>query len=561
MIIELDGTRVSTSTIDGLGDFEITEREADEEGKISKSFASGVRFYDQGYRIIKSKLIDNLAGRQSFITCKVYNDCCFDSPDEARLEFDGIIRGDSIDWCSDHCYVTADIIQADADSDALDCVRSTLIHDNRNGFQNQNHPRVTYCDELRPNWIHDALLIVGILMNIILAILTPIVAVISFFGSGQLLQDFTNFKNTLSEIILGCGRQHPSPFVRDYIKNACTICGLTFESSIYNDATSDYYNAMLFSAPVEKGTRDNTVKYIEENKPIDTLETFLDKLNIVHNGRWLVKNGILKFERHDFFRNGSVWVDYNQIKSQGRITSEGGVCFKYSDSTQYAYARFQYSEDSVDWVGNEAIDRFNDIVEWNNPFNKLQIGERLVALPFGVARFRGDGIDRDVIKAYDWYPGYSNIIAQNENAMILGAGIAFQYKLLIWDGVDLNNAKVKRFPYWSSQIPNNENYNAPYMFNEYNIASNTPYPSNQPFTGLYARAYSIENPKVSDERGVDFEFQFKYKCSELRTFDIDKEIVLPIGIDNNGDQIVANGWIKEVVWNHDKQLVTVKGKV
>ena len=575
--IKLDGV-IYDDPVDGLSSIRTRIQKKRSDNKLQKSFSEELVFHGQAYEYIKQQLIDDPQGRLKKIRFEMFDLCCLDDTGNPLLVFEGIIRGDSIDWCDGECFVSTQIIEETDDTQKIDCMKSTLIFDNRNGFQSQDHPRVTYCLELRPSVIHDLFIILGWILILVLTILYPIAAIvfvivtvinaiisvinllggnidkIDFDGDDttNVLEEYTNLINLLKQSILGCGRQHPSPLVRDYVKNACDICGMTFQSSIYNDPSSDYYNAVYYNAPVEKGTRDTSIKYIIENKPIKTLEGFLEDLKLVHNADYEVKNGVLYFERKDFFWDGDIWVDTEDLKSRGLLIDDK-VCYSWRDDPEAAFARLSYTEDPVDWVGNEARDRYNDIVEWNSPFNSLQVGPKEYILPFGMCRFRGDGIDRDVYEAYAGAPFFAGTIASFNNVVIQNNGTNFQPKLLIWDGVSLSNAKIKRYGITGFPIPTNKNYNFPYLFNEFWLLPNSIYPSDHPDIGLYGRFFSIDNPKVQPDRGLDFEFgiNFANNCEIIRKFSIDKSVQLPVG----------EGRIENVDIDWTNRIIDVKGIV
>jgi hypothetical protein len=423
-------------------------------------------------------------------------------------------------------------------------------------------------------------MILGIIVNLQFVVFSPIIlpviaiiqtvnaivnALASFLPGLSPIQNITNpaaeiaqLSNLIQQVnsfIVGCGRRHPSPLVRNYIKNVCDKCGLQFQSSILNNPSSDYYNTVYYNAPIEKGKRPisgvngSITTYIEENAPIDTLETYLNKLQLVFNAEWRVDNGVLKFERKDFFWEGESWVDYAELKSDNRIDSL--LCFDWRSESSAAFARLKYSEDAVDWVGNEAMFRFSEIAEWNQPFNPAQRGERLFQFPFGTPRFRDDGIDRDVIADYTFWPPYATIANAYEGVLIQNNGTSFQPKLLIWDGVSINFGRTRKYDIPNFGIPANRNYNYPYMATTFGTAPNTAYPTDAPNLGIYGRFFSIDNPKVLNDQGKSFRFAFRFDCAELDSFDLNRTIQLPQG----------QGRITSVTINYSKRIAEVKGNI
>jgi|GEM_PF-3015739 len=529
------------------------------------------------YEVVKTELIDNPNGKNLFLPVKIYEDECCASD---VLLFEGIIRGDSVDWCFGECSCTVHFFEHTEDTKRLDCVKTTLIWDNWNDFQSQAHPRMVYCIEMRPS-ILQAFFLGGYLgLSITLLVLTPIVAIISYlieainytiitplnFALGafgvdipliyfegneetSLLETYLGLMDHLNEVLIGCGRKHPSPLVRDYIKNVCEKCGMTFQSSIFNDPSSDYYNSVYLSAPVEKGTRDENVLWIDQNKPLLTLEKLLDELKIPFSANWDLIGTVLRFEREDFFWSGQTFANYETLVAGDKI--ENKLCLSWREDDRAAFIELIYTNDAVDWVGNEAAVRFNDIVEWNVPFSELQSGQVTVRLVYGLARFRGDGIDPDVLTWFENVPfAFGQALADHQKVLIMNNGTAFQPKLLIWDG-DVNFGRVKTFDISGFDTPPEENYNFPYMFNEHGAVANTAYPSDTPDVGLYPRFFAWKNPKLIPDKGLEFTFSFRYNCEALSAASDADFVQLPMGV----------GRIKKVAVDLQKKTIRVSGNV
>lgn len=581
MKIIIDGITIPKEEITGLKGSVIDVQSVDEEtGQIiTKSISQEFTFTGAAYDQIAAVLITPANGSQNFLPVKIFEDSCCSTD---VLLFEGIIDSTSVNWCYEQCEVTVQFVEHTEETKYMDCVRSTLVDDNWNGFKEASHPRIVYCVELRPDFLAHVVLILGIIANIILAVLTPIIAVISaiiqglqaiedafdsigininiapsFAEDSSLMNIWNDLVSDFNELVIGCGRKHPSPFTRSYIQNVCDKCGIQFVSSIYNNSNSDYYNSMYLSAPVEKGTRNENDTYIDENHPIKTLDLFLDDLKPVHNALWKIKNGILYFERHDFFNNGATWLNFETENSLGNI--QGKLCMEWRTETKPSYINLAYSADSVDSVGTEALNIYNNIVEWNQPVSELQSGHTDVLLAFGTPRFRDDDIDEDILGKYSWAPfGLGDQINAHQGVLILEKGIAFQPKLLIWDGIDINFARIKTYTLYNQLINPappmqfvNKNYNAPYMFYSNNAAANTSYPSNYEDGSLYSRFYALDNPKLYTDSGKSFTFTVRYNCQTLQNAVTAEYVQLPYGV----------GRISRMQINLDTKEILVSGDV
>ena len=587
MKIIIDGITIPKEEITGLKGSVIDIQSVDEEtGQIiTKSISQEFTFTGAAYDQIAAVLITPANGSQNFLPVKIFEDSCCSTD---VLLFEGIIDSTSVSWCYEECEVTVQFVEHTDETKAMDCVRSTLVDDNWNGFKEASHPRIVYCNEIRPEFLAHVVLVLGMQATIILAILTPIVAVVSAIveainqvidtvnnlagtniagvggfdndESTSLFNEWNQLMSEISERLIGCGRKHPSPLVRSYILNVCDKCGLQFSSTIYNNTSSDYYNAVYLSAPIEKGTRNENDTYIDENHPIKTLDLFLDDLKLVHNALWKIKNGILYFERHDYFNNGNIWLNFETENSLGNI--QGKLCMEWRTETKPSYINLEYSMDSVDATGTEAMNVYNNIVEWNQPVSELQSGHRDVLLPFGTPRFRDDGIDQDILGNYSWFTiagfGFGDEIDAHQGVLILEKGIAFQPKLLIWDGVDINFARIKTYTLYNQLIDPpplmefvNKNYNAPYMFYSNNAAANTAYPSNYEDGSLYSRFYALDNPKIYTDSGKSFTFTVRYNCQTLQNAVTAEYVQLPYGV----------GRISRMQINLDTKEILVSGDV
>lgn len=593
MKITLNGTLIDPSEYTGnqkaILEITVIDANGNRERAVSQEFV----FTGAAYDIIAAEFMDNPLGKVGSIEVKIIDDTCENCPDV--LMFEGLLIAGGINkWCIDECSVAVVFSEYTDETRKRDCINSTLVYDGRLGFQTaMNHPKVPYCISLRPDWLEYVGIIHGILTNILFEIISTILLIVQMIKNTiqflanvidslipgtandiNLWEDtsYTNImdnwqvmKDELNAQAVGCNRLHPSPFVRSYIKNVCDICGLTFSSSVYNNPSSDYYNSIYLSAPVEKGIKQeeiSTFSYIVKNAPNLTLDLFLDQLKPVHNAKWAMIGTTIHFERkdHPIFNDGPPWVSYETLDEQGFIIDK--LCYEFRADPVPAYGDFKYTLDPVDVAGNEAAFTYNDIVEWNQPFSKLQTGHQDIILPFSTPRFRDDGIDEDILAKFEGFPGsLGNAIQNFSDVLILEKHLCFNPKLLIWDGVDMSFARTKKFnvvnavPFDVSGLV----YNYPYMFNEYGILPNTAYPTNwyllnnsQNFpASLYVRFYSIDNPKLIIDKHWSWNFSFRYNCTMIQSAFTARFIQLPDGI----------GRINRITVDLDSKTISVQGDV
>ena len=550
--IELDGNLI-TGRIDGIENFTVTYRRSDENGNPKASYSTELTFYDDGYDLIYTKLINVVNGFTRTVQVKIFDDCC------GKAVFEGIIRGDSIDWCSDGCYVSANIIE---DEVQLNCIQSTLIWDDHNGFRGKDYPGIRYCIEMRPEFLHYILIFtIGLIWPFFSLFLLPIIVLLtiaSLFSrkmrdARDLMLSLVNDGRDL--IIANCGKYHPSAWVRDYIINVCDKCGLTFQSSILNNTSSLYYNTVLVSAPVQKGRErgDNNYKLISKNLPNETLHTLLTNyLQPMFNAEYRIVNGVLYFERKDYFLTTANWIDYQQLLSNNKVHGNK-VCWSWIDEERYALGEYKYTMDASDYCANEAIDRWGDIVEWNLPNpDPGQKGIKQIILQSACARFRKDGIDTSVYDFMENLLGgtlnsfvYQGAFSKYPIAMLIPTHTFFTYKFLIANGYSgyIQNSYGNAI---TGGNPDNtsvsQRFNYPYWFDE-NYQNN-----------LYTNFHYIDNPRIPGTTNFNFDFTFDFDCDSFNTFSFDKTVG---GLNVNGQ--IKDGKINEIVVNFTNRTIKVTG--
>lgn len=536
-------------------------------GAPETTISSELQFYGATYEYLKGLFIDSPSAGTNHITAKLVDDCCGNG-----WEFIGIIDLSGIDWCSNECWINAKIKKK---NDGFTCLKSTPIGDNWNGFQtdvNRNHPRLLYCIELRPNWLQDVILIFGMIFNVWEYIQVPMIAIISIFiqlfcaiinafGSiginlgtcppdlaDGILSEYLDMIKQMNTFMIGCGRFHPSPKVSSYIQNVCDKCGLSFESSILTDSNSEYANSVLLSADVKKGILTFPLPpYIQDNEPVMTLDMFLDILKPVFNAEWRLQGTLLRFERHDLLIGTVTAFDFT---GDDKSKLQGGICYSWNGTNKPAYDNIAYQKDAIDYVGNEAATRYNDIIEYNIPINPAFSGERKKDFEFATSRFRDDGIERDVLSSYQNNIFFGNVIQAHNNVLIMAQATTFLPKLLIWDGLDYVNAKVKIYPtpagYETAYADSNE-APPPKLFNY-------PYFIDAVFNDAQKNLWEfhkIDDPRSTFIKNLNYDLTFKYTCADLLELDLFSSAIVGQGTGT------IDGWEIDAF----NRTITLKGTV
>jgi hypothetical protein len=562
-----------TGRVDGLSSLSVTFND-----ELTRSFSSELEFYDDGYAILKTWLLDNQNSFTNEVKVKIYDNCC------NTLIIEGVILATNIDWCEPICSIKANIVEG---KEAIDCLKSTIVWDDKNGFLSREQKRLRYCVDLSPTGLLIIIMVFYGILNLVLQILNliyvtigAIIAAIAFIvsvGSIDLFDELNNFTdaiNDLNDRLVICNWYHPTALVRDYIKNACDICGVTFQSSILNDSASPYYNTLLFAAQVRKGYKpsQSTGILIGQNLPVETVETLMENhLKPLFNGEyWLVGNTLF-FERKDYFDNpNNIWIDVEQLLNNGLIENDR-ICFSYIDKERPAFANYEYSQDFADPIGNYSGQRFNKIVEWNPaPISPNQSGKYELMFQSSQARYRGDSIERDTYEtiATDPFWGWLNLLftysfSESIGMLLLGDHVCSNYKFLIWDEASgLVDSRVKTNygnaftggTFYDYKIEEDTGNLVPWAVSSAD-RYNYPFVVRPENTNNLYQFHLIDNPRNNNVKKYNFDFTFNFDCTNYVNFAFTKTVRLF----KNGQ--IVYGKVKELNINFVNRTIAVTGEV
>jgi hypothetical protein len=588
------------SRIDGLDDFTIELAQPEENMGSSLAVSTEVTFYDTAYETIYQTCIRPVNGIWQTITVSIYDECC-----EQFLPQKFYIRGDKVEWCEAECYCTVVLIPAQPDRDIVNCIKSTVVSDDRNGyFSSREFNKVPYCIEYRPSILQDTVIILTILVLLIVdyyiilftpVILSIIAAIYAFclalvviqnafnffanafnsaiqsynsipilpnlnwhinpinivspfcqqliFNPGAIINDIKDFYQRLIDNVIGCGRKHPTPYVRDYIENVCTICGASgFSSSILNNPASEYYNSMYWYAPSKKGDRTPPKLGIEKaNRPMDKGDAFLGKLAQEFNAEWWVDNGVLYFESKYYWQNLPVFFDTTNNPS----ALLERPCYNYNANNAFAAQTVKYQIDGIDWVGDEAINEHQYHINYalTYGYNPAWVDCNVKDLLFGADRYREDGIERDVLSDYGSIGLVNTFLGGQLTAtndfQLLNNGTATLPKLIIADTYNypVNNMRVKDYP---------------------GRGRNYPYRIDPTQTGNLWDFHKLDDPTINAPRLFDFNFTAKLDCAHLGTLTVRQTVVLRPR-DQSAPPVL--GYLKRISLNLGKRQMKLYGEV
>ena len=535
-----------------------------QQGESGSSFSPELVLTGEAFDYAYSQLIAHPSPGLTEILVEVYDECCTDETGADLLLFSGVIRGSQVTWCTvsdgvSQCTMTVTVVDNSQDARAVACLKNVFPWDRKLNYQGTSTtlgedtfraaPFLTYCIDIRPGFMQEIVLIIGI---ILLFALAPLIAFVSLIGViTGLIPNFSFFFDTLQTLLVGCGYKHKTPFVHSYLQNMCELCGLNLSSSVFNPG-GDYHNTMRLDAPYKPGRKitSRVLDAYELNKPNLNGVQFLDELK-QFNLDWKIFGSALVIERKDQFGAG-VYVDLSALP-QTEILS---LCFDTLAERPAAFAEYQYVKDGIDNTGDETNpDWVEKAIDWNVPVNPAQAGLFSRTFTFGTAQFREDS-GRDDVSALDksFYRAVLPVLNDFTGVMLMERGICGVPRLLMWDGASpQDDARVLRYP---SQTPDTFDYNTDWWVKvAYSDGTGTPHDT------LYQRFLTIDDPRVSGIRTRPYRAVINATCEliqglgVLETDKLNKTVIVPLaGVNYSGS-------IEEIEYSVTENTITISGKI
>jgi hypothetical protein len=561
LLIYFDGIPQDLDNFNGTESASFVFRRKDEAGDSAFSFAPELTVVGDTYEYIKQQIINapnpNIAG----IEVLIYDTCCLNADGSDRLLFTGKIEGGSVRWCTfPTCEVQVTVVDNSVDALAIRCLKEHFPWSERNttepnpfstlGYDTFRFaPFMYYCNDPKPAAIQEAIMILGIFVFIVGA---PIFALLQLgniiSGNGQ------NIFEDLTDLIVGCGRRHITPFLDSSFKNLCQLCRIGYQSSLF-DVGGYYHNTVRLDAayvpgirayPWEsytQGWRDNWVN-------LNGIQ-FLDQLKQL-NIEWRVVNGVLQIERKDYFA-GVEWFNTDNLQHKQLLS----ICYESLPERPASYAEYEYSLDGVDNSGDEVRNKWvNRVIDWNTSNNPQQSGLFSKKLLYGAAQFRDDWAAPDVNpidKPFytTFYPLAQD--AENTAAMFISKGVLTYPKLInlkMVVGADITNVDLRRgvaIPDVLLMSNGKKLYNYKWHIKENPIVDS----SGQSYDTAYQRLFYIDDPRLTSVKTRKVTISITADCDLLTTLDIDKYVTTPQG------QVQ----ITEITYDTNNNSLTIQGLI
>lgn len=585
VIIYFDGILQNLDDFQGSDGSTFVFRQKDEGGGAAVSYSPNLKLVGAAYDYVRQQIIEKPVPSLEEISVEIYDACCKDEDGNQLLLMIGKIPGSEVTWCEvgtdcASCEIT--ILDDSQDAKALACLKNTQIWDRKdkadgsgisNGEDSFRQARfLSYCVDIRPNFLQELILILGIILKIVLipvlfvvatlvTAVNVIIAAINLLGANipliggdiSFYDDAIGFIELYNDLVIPCGYKHKAPFVHSYLKNVCDICGLGLQSTLF-DVGGVYHNTMRLDAAFVPGAKNDSkvLDSYEKNKPNLNGVQFLDEFKDF-NISWRISNGTLFVEREDF-QFGTLWFDLRDIQKEN-IQS---LCFSITEERPFAYGEYNYTKDGIDNTGDEVNNEWVDAVfDWNVPVNPSQTGLKETVLFYGTAQFRNDA-NRDSVSALDkplYTLAYLNL-QDFTGAMLIEKGIAAFPKLLQWDGTSpQNKARVARR---NSAIANGVfDYNTDWWIKaSYQDAAGISHDT------AYQNLFEIDDPRnTSSAFGAaglkqrNYTLEIIATCNIVRTKSTEKFVIIPIG------GTYKEAVVEEIEYNTDSKILTIQGKI
>lgn len=496
------------------------------------------------------------------------------------------------------------------------CISKTFIWDNwQNWFNDgstKHHPCFLTGIEARPRLITSARMGLSIFAHSI-----PLVSAI-FNENDDAFRKIQNVDNFVD-----------SPLVRDIISNVCDKCGVQVDT-MFHDPTSPYYNLTLFY-PLSGAMHESAASAVTSpnlwfhfaNRWDITLPDLLDKLKGVFNAEWYVTpNNTLVFKTAAAFLNTPPIIDFTTEIMQPNWDPLS-LRYTFDGTKKPAYGRYSYTIDASDLASQEIAPLYNDIIGFDeSETNQMLEGNLLKTFEFAPVgairdgRAKGDYL-RETVNDGETV-GYAlvillavivasllaGVLSAGAGAALAGflaiwaaniAGLANDLRdlfgsvtytgavrltseqvgtprLIIWDGVSMNRAKMVSIA--PDAVPANTYYNPtsiayttrnPFPYGPAGIF-NYPMFFDSYYSGnLFDRFHdALDNPLKSLATHKTFELD-AYLCCELQDAlgvweDDFAKIGYFITMQDKGTYL-QNGRIEHFELDYDREIIQIKGTV
>jgi hypothetical protein len=316
--------------------------------------------------------------------------------------------------------------------------------------------KVPYCYET--NFVSYILLSLYILLR-------PLIGFIQIVVSLFTDQSFDAFGN----FVIGCSKFHFTANINKAIQYRASQASVGYSSSILQNKFPDLHLLDAYGYEGVSKTKTPQPSY-DTNYIINyTVPQLLDLMREVFNADYRIIDGILIFERKDWFPANAVKLDYTEVEE---------YCVELDPEMLYNSIRFDWSGDAMDETAQQVGGRYNGRKDLNPSSWPTLKETRQVSPKFAMSRWVSDGYGDQFIRKFRKSPWVGNSIIHD---LVLAKGQTYELRLL-----DLQPGSGYRKPKYF-QVGSDFMYNEKLSF--LGIRPNTP--------TLYSEWFDIDDPYKS----------------------------------------------------------------
>ncbi len=390
----IDGKDI-TEDVRNFDDFEIEIELNPSTKTIVKTLSQSISIYGDAFESMKKTFFDGCNGMDHSKKVIFKTDIC------GGISMPLIITAEGMELFDDHLKVE---LKTDTDEEEAYSYLETTYWFEEGFPQAYEIPIVFYVDQ--PNWLQWLIILLTLQIRVLLNILDTTLKTICEAASLTLGKCNINLSglvfSKLDTWLTGTGRWATAPLLREILSYHAGKTGLTFVSSILNDAGSAYYNTAMFH--IDRGFRGDykdiskakRLTVLTENANLLTVTELLESLKSTFPGTdYLLVGGVMYFEKKSFFQE---LLNIKLFDTKGKCD----VSYTYNTNDFFAYGEYKFSQDAYDVEGNKTMGLYNQKLEFNNPYSPAQKGKKTFHAPFGTARFMFDHLSYARTGFFDW---------------------------------------------------------------------------------------------------------------------------------------------------------------
>lgn len=360
---------------------------------VSYAATGSIVLYGEGYEVVKPLITDWSLQYEAVLTVD----------DLQPLQM--TVNGRNISDCG--CTVELALQTSTENKIAYERIAREII--SQGGYwswmaSNGGIAKVPYCYE--PNFVTYILLSLYILFR---PLINFIQIVLSLFTDLS-FDEFGNY-------VLGCTKYHYTGQIQKTVKYRADLAGIGWVSSILQ---TKFPNLHLLDAYGYEGrSKYKSQPTYDTNYIVNyTVPQLLDLLRVPFNADYRIIDGVLYFERKDWFANNAAKLVVDEIED---------YCVEIDPDMMWNSIRFDWANDPMDETAQQVQGRYSGRVDLNPSEWKTLKESRQVSPRFAPSRFVSDGYGDQIVRKFRESPFVGQAIKHD---LVLARGQTYELRLL-----------------------------------------------------------------------------------------------------------------------------------